>query len=127
MSWNDDCQKPIPHEMGPGVESPPERQDMPVFRPDSGRGVIAVLTNNHGQVITNAVDFDGFHPSGFTVLEAQKMRIKTAIAEAMVKAYCSEDIVESVIARGRPQEILQHLVDKKGFTVTIIPIGHDKI
>jgi hypothetical protein len=112
------------HEMGPGIESPPpERQDIPL-RHDSGMGVVAVLTNNRGQVITTAADFDGFHPGGFTVLEAQKMRIKAAIAEATIRAYCSEDIVDSIIARGRPEDVLHHMIDRRDFIVTIIPVGH---
>lgn len=87
------------------------------------QGVVAVLTDHTGNVIASVSDFDRSGYGGFTLRQAQEMRVKEQLAFAVVRAYCSDAIL-GVFERSECGEFVRRLVRQKGFTQTIIPVGH---
>ena len=90
---------------------------------DIPKGIVAALFNVNGHNIVSVSDFNTTCYGGFSVYESQKHRVQIALAEATVRAYCSEDIVDAILKLGHSADIVRRLVDK-GFTLSIIPIGH---
>ena len=86
------------------------------------RGVVAVFTDKLGRVVASVSDFESSGYGGFTLRQAQEMRAERQLAYAVVRAYCSEMILEGFETYDCEQ-ILRRLVHK-GARVTLIPVGH---
>lgn len=85
-------------------------------------GMAAILTRSDGSVIASAIDCGRSRPGGFSIEAAQKQRVRLALANATVRALCSEDVAE--VMRGYDAEqLLQSLVNQKGYRVTVLPVG----
>lgn len=87
------------------------------------QGVVAILTDPTGHVIASVTDFDRSGYGGCTLREAQEMRVKQQLAFAVMRAYCSEAIL-GVFDNYQCAEVLNRLVRQKGYTKTIIAVGH---
>lgn len=85
-------------------------------------GMAAILTRSDGSVVASAIDCGQFRPGGFSVEAAQKQRVRLALANATVRTLCADDVAE--VMRGYDAEqLMQSLVDKKGYRVTVLPVG----
>lgn len=62
----------------------------------SPKGVIAIVTNAHGDVIATHADFDQSGYGGFKLWQAQKMRAGKFVAWATIKAYASPALTDSL-------------------------------
>jgi hypothetical protein len=88
------------------------------------KGIVGILSDSSGSVICSVSDFDIDGYNGYTLLEAQKYRVEVALADAAIRAFCS-DFMADVIDTYRRQEIVNSLIRKKGFTRTFVAIGYD--
>ena len=88
------------------------------------KGVVAVLTDDKGRVAVNAADFglDGY--GGYTLRDAQTLRVKGRIAVAFIRAYGSDAICK-VTETYDAEQMVRRLCDQHGWKLTIIPIGYD--
>jgi hypothetical protein len=89
------------------------------------QGVVGVLSDDRGHVICSVSDFDTSGYGGYTKQEAQQYRVKLKLADAAIRAYCS-DIIADVIDTYRREEIINDLIRKKGFVRTLLPVGYDE-
>lgn len=85
-------------------------------------GMIGIFTDKLGRVVTTVADFDRDGYGGFSLRQAQRYRVQRNLARAVIRAYCSEMILEGM-ENSDCDEIVRRLV-KKGAKVTLIPIGH---
>jgi hypothetical protein len=85
-------------------------------------GVVGIFIDKHGRVVETISDFRRDRPGGCTLLEAQKARAQQQLAFAVVRAYCSEMILEG-LENHDCVRIVQRLVTK-GARTTFIPVGH---
>lgn len=63
---------------------------------DEPKGVVACFINEDGRVISSVSDFGLDVYGGYTTKEAQKYRVKRALASAVANAYCSPDYIRSL-------------------------------
>jgi hypothetical protein len=86
-------------------------------------GMVAIFADKQGRIIESVSDFDRSGYGGYTLQEGQKMRVQRRLAWAVIKAYCSEMILDG-FDDGDAERIVQRLC-RKGATVTLIPVGED--
>lgn len=86
------------------------------------RGVVAVMTDAEGRVMASASDFEEHGYGGYTLQEAQTLRVKHALADAIAVAYCSHVIIEGLEKSDR-YKLVENLLRKDGFKRTLIPVG----
>ena len=86
-------------------------------------GIVGIFTDKFGRVVETVSDFttDGY--GGFSLRQAQTYRVKTRLALAVVRAYCSDMIFDGLETYDC-ERIVQRLVTK-GATTTFIPVGHE--
>ena len=89
----------------------------------AARGVVAVLTSQQHGVVVSVSDFDESGYGGFTLREAQEHRARRGLAFAMVRAYCSNVILD-VMDPYDCEQMLRKLERKGSHKVTLIPVGH---
>ena len=89
----------------------------------TARGVVAVLTSQEHGVVVSVSDFDESGYGGFTLREAQEIRARRNLAYAMVRAYCSNVILD-VMEPYDCEQMLRKLEHKGSHKVTLIPVGH---
>lgn len=92
--------------------------------PATPKGVVAVLTGPDGSAYSSLSDFDASGYGGFTLREAQELRLKHAIARDLVNGCCAGFIAKAMDAMDCDR-VLRKLTSDHGFTLTFIPIGHD--
>ena len=80
-------------------------------------GTVAVVTNGSGRVIVSLADFGQNRPGGFKVQEAQKARLRDAVAMEVIRATCAEDIYR-VITAMEARGIFCSLCEYKGWCVS---------
>ena len=85
-------------------------------------GVVGIFTDKLGRVIETVSDFSTEGFGGYTLKDAQTYRAKRNLALAVVRAYCSEMILDG-IDYSDCMKIVQRLVTK-GASTTFIPVGH---
>jgi hypothetical protein len=87
-------------------------------------GVVAIFIDKEGDVVASVSDFkqDGY--GGFSLFEAQKIRVERKIATAVMGAYCSAVILDALDDEDC-RRIVRRLV-QKGARISIVPIGHDE-
>jgi hypothetical protein len=88
------------------------------------KGMIGILTDETGHVVAAEADFDHSGYGGFTTAQAQKVRLKQAVAFAMIRAYCSPVVVKAMTGY-RVEEVMEELCRHHGFRLTWKAIGHD--
>lgn len=85
-------------------------------------GMAAILTRSDGSVIASVIDCGRSRPGGYSVEQAQTQRARTALANAAIRALCVPDVAE--VMRGYDAEqLVQSLVDQKGYRITTLPVG----
>jgi hypothetical protein len=89
-------------------------------------GVVAILTDETGQVVASVTDFERQAPGGCSLFEGQKWRAQRMLSFAAIRAFCSPVIVKAM-DEFRCDEIVNTLIHKHGFTRTIIPVGHKDV
>lgn len=82
-------------------------------------GVAAVYVDQEGRIITSVSDFNCDGYGGCTLYESQRMRAKRKLAVAVVRAYCSDVVVNALEAYDCEQ-----IVAKLKGKMTFISIGH---
>jgi hypothetical protein len=88
------------------------------------KGMIGILTDETGRVVATEADFDTSGSGGFTNAQAQKLRLKGAVAYVMMRAYCSPVVVKAMSSY-RVEELMDELCRNHGFRLTWKAIGHD--
>ena len=88
------------------------------------KGVVVTLAGPDGYVVAKAVDFDSGSYSGFSLLEAQRIRARGAMAHDLIQNGCSPWIVKAV-STYEAERIRDTLISTHGFKETVIEIGHD--
>jgi hypothetical protein len=88
------------------------------------KGMIGILTDETGRVVAAEADFDNSGYGGFTTAQAQKLRLKGAVAFAMMRAYCSPVVVKAMTGY-RVEETMDELCRSHGFRLTWLPINYD--
>lgn len=88
------------------------------------KGVVMIFTNETGRAIANAADFatDGY--GGFTLLEAQRLRARGALAGAVAEAYASPDFTRALSSH-QLRDVLSRLENAHGCKITEVVIGHE--
>lgn len=85
-------------------------------------GMVAILTRGDGVVMATAADFDPKSPGYGRIEDAQRGRTRIALANALVRATCSDDVADTL--RGYEAErLMEKLCVEKGYRVTIIAAG----
>jgi hypothetical protein len=103
------------------VKSPVE---VPVLSKPVPKGVVAVFVGPDGHAVANAADFDYSGYGGFSLEEAQIIRVKDAIARKVAEAFASTEFTKH-LDRYRLQEVLRQMQDRDGYKLHIIGIGHE--
>jgi hypothetical protein len=88
------------------------------------QGVVAVLTDEQGRVAATAADFEHQGYGGFSLQEAQTVRVEDRVAIAFIRAYASECILK-VTSSYDAKRMVDNLCRDHGWRLTIMPIGHD--
>lgn len=88
------------------------------------KGVVAVFIGPGGHCIASASDFhlDGF--GGFSLLEAQTIRVKEAIGFRVAEALASNDFAKH-LDRYQIATVLRQMEERDGYALHIIPVGHE--
>ncbi len=88
------------------------------------KGVVALLISPAGRVCASVQTFDQACPQGSDLYETQEYLARMSLSGATVAAFCSRELVEA--ADGYLCEmIVKALIEKKGYRIEYIPIGHD--
>lgn len=87
------------------------------------KGLVAVFTDEDGRHIASVTDFHKDRPGGFKMIEAQRHRVRDALAWKVIEAYASPNLTRAIADYDRKQ-ILDRLVRDHKCTVKIIPVGY---
>lgn len=85
------------------------------------QGIVAIYINENGKVVADAADFNRSCPGGYTLREAQEFRAKQNLSFAVIRAYCSDTVVNSLESY-ECESIVRKLPGK----ISIIPIGYEE-
>lgn len=88
------------------------------------RGVIALLVGKDGRVIANASDFNTGGYGGFTLQEAQKLRVKRNLAHEVMRALSSPLICEAIETYDA-EKIMNAMCSRCGCRVETVSVGHE--
>lgn len=86
-------------------------------------GVVGILTSADGHVMASATDFERQGYGGFSLQEAQRIRVKNALGRELVRNLCHPDIPKAMDSY-ECQSLLDRLTRNHGYSATYIPIGH---
>jgi len=101
-----------------------ETTETPTTAKILAKGVVAVLSAPDGRFTVSATDFQKSTPGGFTLRQSQERRAEETLARKLVEETCSPFIAKAL--QGYDAErLLQRLVMDQGFSMSIIPVGHD--
>jgi hypothetical protein len=87
------------------------------------QGIGAILTDGEGKVVAHAFDFERSGFGGFTLWEAQRIRVRGALARTFIAHWCFGDVA-SVIDQHESEKIVAELCRKKNYHLKFIDIGH---
>ena len=108
----------------PRIVKPKKRDQMEEAKQPEPQGVVAILTGPDGYVWSTAVDFEDYgNGCGFTLKEAQEMNARAALAREVVRKAGNPAIFDAM-EQGSCNILIDNLVRKKGFRVTINYIGY---
>ncbi|MEI8397498.1 MAG: hypothetical protein WCF85_22505 [Rhodospirillaceae bacterium] len=88
------------------------------------KGMIGILIDDHGHVLVHHTDFDPSGCLGFTLQDAQRMRVTRGVADKMIASFCNP-IVGRLIKDWVADEMLREAVAHHGYRLDFIAIGHD--
>lgn len=88
------------------------------------QGVVAILISPDGVAMADVSYFERDRPGGFSLVEAQKHYARDALANEVVRKFCSDFIFQAM--RGYDcQQLLERLRSKeRGYRVEYVEIGH---
>ena len=92
-------------------------------QPTIPQGVLVIVHWPDGDVLASISDFDRSGYGGFTLFEAQRMRAKDAAKREAIRKLCHDDVAFSIDSY-RASEIIADLINKKGYSLTVVPIGY---
>lgn len=87
------------------------------------KGLVAVFTDEAGNVIATATDFAPDCLGGFKMIEAQRYRVKVSLAWKVIEAYASPKLTRAISEYHREQ-IYNDLQVRHGCKVTFVAIGY---
>lgn len=88
-------------------------------------GVVGVVIGPDGHVAADATDFHRNRPAGFSIQEAQRIRVRDKLANEIVKRGCNDYIAKAMLGYDA-QNLLSRLMNEHGFRVEYIPVGHEE-
>jgi hypothetical protein len=100
--------------------------DQPTAEPKKKRkpkGVVAMLISPDGTVMADVSHFERDRPGGF--LEAQKHYAGDALANEVVRKFCSDFIYQAMRGYDCQQLLGRMRLKERGFRVEYVEIGHD--
>jgi len=86
-------------------------------------GTVAILIGPDGREISTATDFSQSNPSGFTVREAQRARVRSALALRTVRDLASSWLAEA-IPRHQAEQIMAEMC-RNGCRVVMVDVGRE--
>jgi hypothetical protein len=86
-------------------------------------GVVALFIGKDGRVIASVSDFDTSGYGGFTLQQAQEMRVKRSLAHEVLDKLSSPLICEAVDTYDA-QKIMDSMCSRCGCRVEIVAVGH---
>ena len=91
---------------------------------DTPKGVVAVFITPSGDATATAASFEQCLPGGFTLRDAQKMRAKRRLAEAVAVQYCSPQYAQAMTEYDK--EKTMNAMCNNGFKVSCAFIAYDE-
>lgn len=88
-------------------------------------GVLGILTDETGRVVVAEADFERGGYGGFTLAQAQRIRLKQRISGAMVRAYASPQMTRAMSAYDCDR-IMDELCRQHGYRLTFRAVGHSE-
>lgn len=107
------------HETSDCGKSAVDPQVMP-----SPSGVVAVFIGKDGRVIASVSDFNTSGYGGFSLRQAQEMRVKRSLAHEVLKALSSPLICEAIDAYDA-EKIVNSMCSRCGCRVEVVAVGHE--
>lgn len=90
------------------------------------KGVVGIVNYaDDGKNLISVADFDQSSYGGYSVEEAQKLRVKRDLAFAVARALCSPLFVDAMSSH-QCEDIFNNMIKKGVLTRTIIPINHEE-
>lgn len=89
-----------------------EKHDLSPMR--EPQGVVAVFVGPDGHQVAAVADFDQSGYGGFSLHEAQTLRIKDAIASEVARRFCSDDYIKH-LDRYKRSEVINAMVRNDGY------------
>jgi len=87
-------------------------------------GVVALFIGKDGRVIANVSDFNTSGYGGFSLQQAQEMRVKRSLAHEVFKSLSSPLIFDAIDTYDA-QKIMDSMCSRCGCRVEIIAVGHE--
>ena len=89
------------------------------------RGVVAVLVSPQGRVVAEATDFSLGGSAGVSQQEAQRYRVKKAVAHEYLRGMVNGDLFAVLAAEfPGPERIVQKLVADHGYRLHFTDVGY---
>lgn len=89
---------------------------------ETPKGVVAILLNDEGRTIASVTDFDTQSYGGFKLVDAQRHRVRTRLANEMVLQMSIPDFAKAM--RGYDAErLMDQLVSQHGYRISVVEIG----
>lgn len=87
------------------------------------KGLVAIFSDENGNVIASATDFGTARPGGFKLIEAQRHRVNIGLAYKVVDAYASP-MLHRAMGEYEREQIVRNLVHQHKCKVQIVPVGY---
>lgn len=87
-------------------------------------GVVAIFTDEKGNVIAQASCFNASRMGGHTLAEAQRARARERLNGEVIRAYASPQLARAITNWGA-SEILRTLIHMHDCHVTYVEVGHE--
>ena len=91
--------------------------------PEKHNGIVAVLINPSGRIVTKSVVFDNNCINGFCSMETQKNKAKSELALNLALNFCVEDYAKA-IPEWMLENIMSCMCENSGYRIEMIEIGY---
>lgn len=88
------------------------------------RGVCGIIIAPDGSVVATHSDFERHGPGGFSLREAQTIRVRDGLKRAFIRAFLFEGLYHK--SRGYFCDQFWENAAEHGYHMETIPIGHDE-
>ena len=89
------------------------------------QGVVAVLVSPQGRVVAEATDFSHGGSAGVSQQEAQRYRVKKAVARDYLRAMVNGELFAVLASEyPGPERIVQKLVSDHGYRLHFTEVGY---